>query len=91
MESAILYARKGVKQGPTDSGQHYMLCLALHMGEEFKEAIDACDNALALMPYRPVNYVVQLAWSQWEINNMTSQYHYSRRYLIAALNPFSLI
>ena len=63
MENAILYARKGVKQGPTDSGQHYMLCLALHMGEEFKEAIDACDNALALMPYRPVNYVVQLAWS----------------------------
>lgn len=62
-DSAILYARKGVQQGPTDSGQHYMLCLALHMGEEFAEAIDACKDALVLMPFRPVNYIVQLAWS----------------------------
>ena len=62
-DNAILYARKGVQQGPTDSGQHYMLCFALHMGEEFAEAIDACKDALVLMPFRPVNYVVQLAWS----------------------------
>ncbi len=62
-DSAILYARKGVKQGPTDSGQHYMLCLSLHMGEEFAEAVDACEDALAFMPFRPVNYIVQLAWA----------------------------
>jgi TolB-like protein len=62
-DNAILYARKGVHQGPTDSGQHYMLCMALHMGEEFAEAVDACKDALVLMPFRPVNYVVQLAWS----------------------------
>ncbi len=63
MGSAIMYARKGVQQGPTDSGQHYMLCLALHMGEEFAEAVDACKDALVLMPFRPTNYIVQLAWS----------------------------
>ncbi|MEN8758046.1 MAG: tetratricopeptide repeat protein [Desulfobacterales bacterium] len=63
MENAILYARKGVQQGPNDSGQYYMLCLALHMGEEFAEAVDVCEDALGLTPFRPVNYVVQLAWA----------------------------
>ena len=63
MDNAVLYARKGVQQGPNDSGQHYMLCLALHMGEEFAEAVDICEDALGLAPFRPVNYVVQLAWA----------------------------
>ena len=63
MEKAILYARKGVLQGPTDSGQHYMLCIALHLGEKFDEAVDACETALRLAPFRPVNYVMQLGWS----------------------------
>ena len=63
MEKAILYARKGVQQGPTDSGQHYMLCIALHLGEKFDEAVDACETALRLAPFRPVNYVMQLGWS----------------------------
>ena len=63
MDSAILYARKGVQQGPTDSGQHYMLCIALHVAEKFDEAIDACETALRLAPFRPVNYVMQLGWS----------------------------
>ena len=63
MDSAILYARKGVQQGPTDSGQHYMLCIALHLAEKFDEAIDACETALRLAPFRPVNYVMQLGWS----------------------------
>jgi len=63
MDNAILYARKGVQQGPNDSGQHYMLCLALHMGEEFAEAVDICEDALRLTPFKPVNYVVQLAWA----------------------------
>ncbi len=63
MDSAILYARKGVQQGPTDSGQHYMLCIALHFAEKFDEAIDACETALRLAPFRPVNYVMQLGWS----------------------------
>ena len=62
-DSAILYARNGVQQGPTDSGQYFMLCFALHLGEEFAEAVDACQDALALMPFRPVNYILQLAWS----------------------------
>ena len=63
MEKAILYARKGVLQGPTDSGQHYMLCIALALGEKFDEAIDACETALRFAPFRPVNYVMQLGWS----------------------------
>ena len=63
MEKAILYARKGVQQGPTDSGQHYMLCIALHLGAKFDEAVDACETALRLAPFRPVNYVMQLGWS----------------------------
>jgi adenylate cyclase len=63
MDNAILYARKGVRQGPTDSGQHYMLCIALHLGEKFDEAVDACETALRLAPFRPVNYVMQLGWS----------------------------
>jgi TolB-like protein len=63
MDNAILYARKGVQQGPTDSGQHYMLCIALHLGEKFDEAVDACETALRLAPFRPVNYVMQLGWS----------------------------
>ncbi len=63
MEKAILYARKGVQQGPTDSGQHYMLCIALYLGEKFDEAVDSCETALRLAPFRPVNYVMQLGWS----------------------------
>jgi TolB-like protein len=63
MNNAILYARKGVQQGPTDSGQHYMLCIALHLAEKFDEAVDACETALRLAPFRPVNYVMQLGWS----------------------------
>jgi tetratricopeptide (TPR) repeat protein len=63
MESAILFARKGVQQGPTDSGQHYMLCIALHLAEKFDEAIESCETALRLAPFRPVNYVMQLGWS----------------------------
>jgi adenylate cyclase len=63
MDSAILYARKGVQQGPTDSGQHYMLCIALYLAEKFDEAIDVCETALRLAPFRPVNYVMQLGWS----------------------------
>jgi TolB-like protein len=63
MEKAILYARKGVQQGPTDSGQHYMLCIALHLADKFDEAVDSCETALQLAPFRPVNYVMQLAWS----------------------------
>lgn len=63
MDSAILYARKGVQQGPTDSGQHYMLCIALALAEKFDEAIDTCETALRLAPFRPVNYVMQLGWS----------------------------
>lgn len=63
MDSATLYARKGVQQGPTDSGQHYMLCIALGFGEKFDEAVDSCETALRLAPFRPVNYVMQLGWS----------------------------
>ena len=62
-DNAILYARKGVQQGPNDSGQHYMLCIALHIGEKFNEAVDSCQTALRLTPFRPVNYVMQLGWS----------------------------
>ena len=62
-DNAILYARKGVQQGPTDSGQYYMLCIALHIGEKFVEAADSCETALRLAPFRPVNYVMQLGWS----------------------------
>jgi tetratricopeptide (TPR) repeat protein len=40
-----------------------MLCLALAMGEEFEESVDSCETALRLVPFRPVNYVLQLAWS----------------------------
>jgi len=63
METAIVYGRKSVQQAPNDSGRHYMLCLALFMGEEFKESVDACESALRLAPFRPVNYVVNLAWA----------------------------
>jgi adenylate cyclase len=63
METAIAYGRKSVQQAPNDSGRHYMLCLALFMGEEFKESVDVCETALQLAPFRPVNYVVQLAWA----------------------------
>ncbi len=63
METAIVYARKSVQQAPNDSGRHYMLCLALAMGEEFEESVDSCETALRLAPFRPVNYVLQLAWS----------------------------
>jgi len=61
-DKAVSYGRKGVQQGPNDSGQHYMLCLALHLGEQFKEAVNSCETALGLAPFRPVNYVLQLAW-----------------------------
>jgi len=40
-----------------------MLCIALHFAEKFDEAIDACETALRLAPFRPVNYVMQLGWS----------------------------
>jgi len=63
METAIVYARKAVQQAPNDSGQHYMICLALAMGEEFEESVASCETALRLAPFRPVNYVLQLAWS----------------------------
>lgn len=63
MQGAIMYGRKAVQQSPNDSGQHYMLCLALHMGLEFEEAVSSCETALRLAPFRPVNYVLQLAWS----------------------------
>lgn len=63
METAIAYGRKSVQQAPNDSGRHYMLCLALFMGEEFKESVDSCQSAIRLAPFRPVNYVVQLAWA----------------------------
>jgi adenylate cyclase len=63
MKTAIVYGRKGVQQAPNDSGRHYMLCLALCMGEEFEEAVGSCETAVRLAPFRPVNYVVQLAWA----------------------------
>jgi adenylate cyclase len=63
METAMIYGRKSVQQAPNDSGRHYMLCLALFIGEEFKESVDVCETALQLAPFRPVNYVVQLAWA----------------------------
>lgn len=63
MDKAIVYARKGVQQGPNDSGQHYMLCLALHTDEQFEEAVYPCQTALRLAPFRPVNYVLQLGWA----------------------------
>jgi adenylate cyclase len=63
MENAIVYGRKAVQQAPNDSGKHYMLCLALAMGEEFEESVDSCETTLRLAPFRPVNYVLQLAWS----------------------------
>jgi TolB-like protein len=63
METAIVYGRKSVQQAPNDSGRHYMLCLALFMGEEFKESVDVCETAIQLAPFKPVNYVVQLAWA----------------------------
>jgi adenylate cyclase len=63
MQTAIAYGRKSVQQAPNDSGRHYMLCLALFMGEEFKESVDVCETALRLAPHRPVNYVVNLAWA----------------------------
>jgi tetratricopeptide (TPR) repeat protein len=63
MKTAIEYGRKGVQQAPNDSGRHYMLCLALCMGEEFEEAVGSCETAVRLAPFRPVNYVLQLAWS----------------------------
>jgi TolB-like protein len=62
MQTAIVYGRKSVQQAPNDSGRHYMLCLALFMGEEFNESVDSCETALRLAPFKPVNYVVQLAW-----------------------------
>jgi len=63
METAIVYGRKSVQQAPNDHGRHYMLCLALLMGEEFEESIEPCKTALRLAPFRPVNYVVNLAWA----------------------------
>ena len=63
MDTAILYGRKSVQQAPNDSGRHYMLCIALHLAEKFDEAIDSCETALRLAPFRPVNYVMQLGWS----------------------------
>jgi TolB-like protein len=63
IKSAIEYGRKGVQQAPNDSGRHYMLCLALALGEKFEESVDSCETALRLAPFRPVNYVLQLAWS----------------------------
>jgi adenylate cyclase len=63
METAILYGRKSVQQAPNDSGRHYMLCLALSRGEEFEESIAPCETALRLAPFRPVNYVLELAWA----------------------------
>ena len=63
MDNAILYGRKSVQQAPNDSGRHYMLCVGLFMGEEFGESVDSCETALRLAPFRPVNYVVQLAWA----------------------------
>ncbi|RPI70787.1 MAG: hypothetical protein EHM38_05115 [Geobacteraceae bacterium] len=63
MENAIVYGRKAVQQAPNDSGRHYMLCLALERGEQFEEAVESCETALRLAPFRPVNYVLELAWS----------------------------
>ena len=63
VETAIIYGRKGVQQAPNDSGRHYMLCLALERGERFEEAVESCETALRLVPFRPVNYVTDLAWS----------------------------
>jgi adenylate cyclase len=63
IETAIVYARKSVQQAPNDSGRHYMLCLALGRGEKFEEAVYSCETALRLAPFRPVNYVLELAWS----------------------------
>jgi adenylate cyclase len=63
METAIVYGRKSVQQAPNDSGRHYMLCLALDGGEKFEEGVASCETALRLAPFRPVNYVLQLAWS----------------------------
>jgi adenylate cyclase len=63
MENAIVYGRKAVQQAPNDSGRHYMLCLALGRGEKFEEAVASCETALRLAPFRPVNYVLELAWS----------------------------
>lgn len=63
METAIVYGRMSVQQAPNDSGRHYMLCMALFMGEEFEESVDSCEAALRLAPFRPVNYLVSLAWA----------------------------
>jgi TolB-like protein len=63
MENAIVYGRKAVQQAPNDSGRHYMLCLALGRGDKFEEAVASCETALRLAPFRPVNYVLELAWS----------------------------
>ena len=63
-QNAILYGEKGVKQAPNDSGRYFMLGLALLTeGEQFEEAISTWETALQLAPFRPVNYVVYLAWS----------------------------
>jgi tetratricopeptide (TPR) repeat protein len=63
VETAIVYGRKGVQQAPNDSGRHYMLCQALERGEKFEEAVESCETALRLAPFRPVNHVSELAWS----------------------------
>jgi adenylate cyclase len=63
VETAIVYGRKGVQQAPNDSGRNYMLCLALERGEKFEEAVESCETALGLAPFRPVNYVLDVGWA----------------------------
>jgi adenylate cyclase len=63
VETAIVCGRKGVQQAPNDSGRHYMLCLALERGEKFEEAVESCETAIRLAPFRPVNYVLEVGWA----------------------------
>jgi tetratricopeptide (TPR) repeat protein len=62
-DNAIKYGRQSVQQIPNDAIRHYMLCLALLMGNEFEEAVGTCKTTLRLAPFRPVNYVTHVAWA----------------------------
>jgi adenylate cyclase len=62
-DNAILYAQKAVKQGPNNAYHYFFLGNALFLGERFEEAVKAYETGLQLVPFRPVNFVLQLAWS----------------------------
>jgi adenylate cyclase len=62
-DNAISYAEKAIKQGPNNAYHYFFLGLALFLGERFEDAIRAFETGLQLVPFRPANYILQLAWS----------------------------